>query len=154
MDRTQAQEIAKLLGLLYHFENKHHIGRDDWTEEEHLAWRQKYSKVMLEKIHMRLMAVKGDPNMLPDDPLLAATNHAFKQWHEIPTIFSSATYRLDNYEVERINRYISLTCHRLTIGSHTGAEAAALYHSLAITCHNCGVNVYEYFCDIIDRCAM
>lgn len=41
----------------------------------------------------------------------------------------------------------------LTIGSHTGAGAAALYHSLAITCHRCGVNVYDYFCDIIDQCA-
>ncbi len=41
----------------------------------------------------------------------------------------------------------------LTIGSHSGAEAAALYHSLAITCHRCGVNVFDYFCDIIDRCA-
>ncbi len=51
------------------------------------------------------------------------------------------------------NRYISLTRRRLTIGSHSGAEAAALYHSLAITCHRCSVNVFDYFCDIIDRCA-
>ncbi|WP_290380493.1 transposase, partial [uncultured Duncaniella sp.] len=89
----------------------------------------------------------------PDDPLLAATEHALKQWDEIPRIFASPTYRLDNNEVERINRYISLTRRRLTIGSHSGAEAAALYHSLAITCHQCGVNVFDYFCDIIDRCA-
>ena len=108
---------------------------------------------MLEKIHMRLMAVKGRTGVPPDDPLLAATEHALKQWHEIPRIFESPTYRLDNNEVERINRYISLTRRRLTIGSHTGAEAAALYHSLAITCNRCGVNVYDYFCDIIDRCA-
>lgn len=151
-DRPQAQEIAKLFGLLYHFEHKHRIGKDGWTEQQHLEWRQRYSKVMLEKIHMRLIAVKDSPDMLPDDPLLAATNHALKQWNEIPRIFSSATYKLDNNEVERINRYISLTRRRLTIGSHTGAEAAALYHSLAITCHRCGINVFEYFCDIIDRC--
>ena len=56
-------------------------------------------------------------------------------------------------EVLLPNRYISLTRRRLTIGSHSGAEAAALYHSLAITCHRCGVNVFDYFCDIIDRCA-
>lgn len=152
-DRPQAQEIAKLFGLLYHFEHKHRIGKDGWTEDQHLEWRQRYSKVMLEKIHMRLMAVRDTPGMLPDDPLLAATNHALKQWDEIPRIFSSATYRLDNNEVERINRYISLTRRRLTIGSHTGAEAAALYHSLSITCHRCGVNVFDYFCDIIDKCA-
>ena len=152
-DRPQAQEIARLFGLLYHFEHKHRIGGDGWTGEQHLEWRQRYSKVVLEKIHMRLMAVKDTPDMLPDDPLLAATNHALRQWDEIPRIFSSATYKLDNNEVERINRYISLTRRRLTIGSHTGAEAAALYHSLAITCHRCGISVFEYFCDIIDRCA-
>ncbi len=41
---------------------------------------------------------------------------------------------------------------RLPRPSHArgDAEAAALYHSLAITCHRCGVNVFDYFCD---RCA-
>ena len=152
-DNPQAQEISKLFGLLYHFEHKHKIGRDGWTAEDHLQWRQRYSRVMLEKIHMRLMAVKDRTGVPPDDPLLAAAEHALKQWNEIPRIFASPTYKLDNNEVERINRYISLTRRRLTIGSHSGAEAAALYHSLAITCHRCGVNVFEYFCDIIDRCA-
>lgn len=152
-DNPQAQEIAKLFGLLYHFEHKHRIGKDGWTEEQHLEWRQRYSKVMLEKIHMRLMAVKDRPGIPPDDPLLAATEHSLKQWHEIPRIFESPTYSLDNNEVERINRYISLTRRRLTIGSHTGAETAAVYHSLAITCRRCGINVFEYLCDIIDRCA-
>ncbi|RHU30474.1 hypothetical protein DXD68_01200 [Parabacteroides sp. TM07-1AC] len=152
-DNSQAQEIAKLFGLLYHFEHMHRIGKDGWTENTHIQWRQRYSKVILEKIYMRLIAVKDRTGIPPDDPLLAATNHALKQWHEIPLIFASPTYRLDNNEVERINRYISLTRRRLTIGSHTGAEAAALYHSLAITCHRCGVYVFDYFCDIIDKCA-
>ena len=152
-DNPQAQEIAKLFGLLYHFEHQHRIGKDGWTEKDHLWWRQRYSKVMLEKIHMRLMAVKDRTGVPPDDPLLAATEHALRQWDEIPRIFASPTYKLDNNEVERINRYISLTRRRLTIGSHSGAEAASLYHSLAITCHRCGVNVFDYFCDIIDRCA-
>ncbi len=152
-DNPQAQEIAKLFGLLYHFEHQHRIGKDGWTEDDHLQWRQRYSKVMLEKIRMRLTAVKDRIGVPPDDPLLAATEHALRQWNEIPRIFASPTYKLDNNEVERINRYISLTRRRLTIGSHSGAEAAALYHSLAITCHQCGVNVFDYFCDIIDRCA-
>lgn len=152
-DNPQAQEIARLFGLLYHFEHKHKIGKDSWTADEHLKWRQRYSRIMLEKIHMRLMAVKDRTGVPPDDPLLAATEHALRQWEEIPRIFASPTYRLDNNEVERVNRYISLTRRRLTIGSHSGAETAALYHSLAITCHRCGVNIFEYFCDIIDRCA-
>ena len=152
-DNPQAQEIAKLFGLLYHFEHQHRIGKDGWTEDDHLQWRQRYSKVMLEKIRMRLTAVKDRIGVPPDDPLLAATEHALRQWNEIPRIFASPTYKLDNNEVERINRYISLTRRRLTIGSHSGAEAAALYHSLAITCHRCSVNVFDYFCDIIDRCA-
>lgn len=152
-DNPQAREIAGLFGLLYHFEHKHKIGKEGWTPEQHLQWRQRYSKVLIEKIHMRLIAVKDRPDVPPDDPLLGATEHALKQWDEIPRIFSSPYYHLDNNEVERINRYISLTRRRLTIGSHTGAEAAALYHSLAITCHRCGVNAFEYFCDIIDRCA-
>ena len=152
-ENKDAQEIAKYFGLLYHFEHKHKIGENGWTEEEHLKWRQRYSKVMLEKIHRRLTAIKDRPGIPPDDPLLAAVKHALKQWDEIPRIFESPTYRLDNNEVERINRYISLTRRRLTVGSHTGAETAALYHSLTITCRRCGVNVFEYLCKIIDKCA-
>ena len=152
-DNPKAQEIAKLFGLLYHFEHKHRIGKDGWTEEQHLQWRQRYSGVMLEKIHRRLIAIKDRPGVPPDDPLLAATEHALQHWEEIPYIFSLATYRLDNNEVERVNRYIALTRRRLTIGSHSGAEAAALYHSLAITCLRRNVNVFDYFCDVINRCA-
>lgn len=108
---------------------------------------------MLEKIHRGLIEIKDRPRIPPDDPLNAAAEHALKQWNEIPAIFSSPTYRLDNNEVERINRYISLTRRRLTIGSHTGAEVVVLYHSLAITCNRGGINIFEYFCNIIDRCA-
>lgn len=108
---------------------------------------------MLEKIHRGLIEIKDRSGIPSDDPLNAATEHALKQWNEIQTIFSSPAYRLDNNEVERINRYISLTRRRLTIGSHTGAGGVVLYHSLAITCHRCGINVFEYLCDIIDRCA-
>lgn len=152
-ENPKAQEIAGYFGLLYHFEHKHKIGVDGWTAQEHLQWRQRYSKVMLEKIHMRLTAVKERTDIPPDDPLLAATNHALKQWPQIPRIFASATFRLDNNEIERINRSISLTRKRLTVGSHAGAETGALYHSLALTCHRCGVSAFDYFCDIIDRCA-
>ena len=42
-DNPQAQEIAKLFGLLYHFEHRHKIGKDGWTAEDHLKWRQRYS---------------------------------------------------------------------------------------------------------------
>lgn len=151
-DNPQAQEIAKLFGLLYHFEHKHHIGQDGWTEEQHLQWRQRYSAVLLEKIHGRLTAIKNRPGVPPDDLLLGATEHALKQWNAIPHIFSSPTYKLDNNNVERVNRYISLTRRRLTIGSHKGAEVAALYHSIAISCHQCKVNIFNYLCDIITRC--
>lgn len=152
-DNPKAQEIAKEFGLLYHFEHQHKIGVDGWTEEEHLNWRQRYSKIMLKKIHTRLLSVKNRPGIPPDDPLLAAAKHALKQWDEIPAIFASPTYRLDSNEVERVNRYVSLARRRLTIGSHAGAEVATLYHSLAITCHRNKVNVFDYLCDIIDRCA-
>lgn len=152
-DNNTARQMAKRFSLLYHFEHKHKTGKDGWTDEDHIQWRQRYSKVMIEKIYRGLIEIKDRPGIPPDDPLNAAVDYALKQWHEIPAIFSSPKYRLDNNEVERINRYISLTRRRLTIGSHTGAEVAVLYHSLAITCHRCGINIFEYFCDIIDRCA-
>lgn len=108
---------------------------------------------MLEKIYRGLIEIKDRPGIPPDDLLNADAEHALKQQDEIQSIFSSPTYWLDNNEVKQINRYISLTRRRLTVGSHTGSEVAVLYHSLVITCHKCGINVFEYLCDIIDRCA-
>lgn len=144
-DNTMAQQTARRFGLLYHFEHKHKIGKAGWTADNHLQCRQRYSKVILEKIYRGLIATKDRSGIPPDDSLNAVAGHVLKQWHEIPAIFSSPTYRLDNNEVERINRYISLTRRRLTIGSHTGAEVGVLYHSLSITYHRCGINIFEYF---------
>lgn len=41
--------MAKRFSLLYHFEHKHKTGKDGWTDEDHIQWRQRYSKVMIEK---------------------------------------------------------------------------------------------------------
>lgn len=90
-DNPQAQEIARLFGLLYHFEHQHRIGKDGWTEDDHLQWRQRYSKVMLEKIRMRLTAVKDRIGVPPDDPLLTATEHALRQWDEF--VKSKGSYK-------------------------------------------------------------
>ncbi len=58
---------------------------------DHLQWPTAISKVMLEKIRMRLTAVKDRIGVPPDDPLLAATEHALRQWNEIPASFASPT---------------------------------------------------------------
>lgn len=111
------REFAKLLGLLFHFEHKHKIGKDEWTADDHLLWRQRYSMVILEKIHMRLVALKKRPNIPSDNPMNAAVEHALKQWNEIPAIFSSPAYRLDNNEVERININTATTDNQLSCRS-------------------------------------
>lgn len=152
-DNPKAKQIAQLFGLLYHFEHQHTIGQDQWTIHDHLLWRQRYSKIILERIHRRLIAIKSRTDIPPDDPLKAATEHALKQWTQIPAIFASPILHLDNNEVERVNRVISLARRRLTIGSHTGAETAVLYHSIVSSCQRCGVNIFQYLCDILDRCA-
>ena len=97
-DDPQAQEIAKLFGLLYHFEHKHRTGEDGWTAEKHLEWRQRYSKVMLEKIRMRLTAVKdriGVPPMtrrLPPPPNMHLNNGTrYRAFSPLPPIGSTTT---------------------------------------------------------------
>ena len=82
---------------------------------------------------------------------LCCTLHNLPKAKGLMTSSTSLSKFLDNLAV-RINRYISLTQRRLTIDSHAGTEVAVLYHSLAITCHRYSINVFEYLCDIIDRC--
>ncbi len=64
----------------------------------------------------------------------------------IPRIFASPTYRLDNNEVEAINATYpdrSPTDNRLTLRS----RSRACTHRWPSTAQ-CGVNVFDYFCDI------
>jgi predicted solute-binding protein len=101
-----------------------------------------------------LLIIQADKNTLPKSNLGKAVNYALNEHEALCNYLKDADYRLDNNDMERINRYISLSRkNSLFSGSHEGAERTALIYSLACSCRLHGINSFEYFVSLINKMA-
>ena len=108
------------------------------------------SKVVFEKLEKKLREVEKDIKTITNTKLRNAVSYCLNELGAIENIISSTEYDLDNNEIERPMRYISLSRkNSLFCGSNKGAERSALIYSLAISCRLNNVNTYDYFNDII-----
>lgn len=139
---------------LYHNEHMHKVGQDGWTVEDNQKWRQEYAPPILEEIKAKLLEVKKRKDLIPDSDLAKAVTYALNEWEYVEPIFTRGDYKLDNNTVEFYNRFISLSRkNSMFFGSHKGAERAAIYYSLACSCHMHGINFFEYISDVLNRAA-
>lgn len=149
----RAGEILNLFNLLYDREHRHRIGRDGWTVNDNLRWREEYAPPILDRIKACLDSVKSDPDVPKDSDLMGAVTYALNEWEWVPDIFTGGDYDLDNNLIERMQRLVSiLRRNSLFFGSHKGGKTAAIYLSLVVSCRLNGVNVMEYISDILNRC--
>lgn len=73
---------------------------------------------------------------------------------DIWNVFIVPTYLLDNNTIKQVNRCISLIQHSsLFFGSHTRANRAAIYYSLACSCCQRRMFFFEYISDIMTSTA-
>ena len=73
-------------------------------------------------------------------------------WSSIEAIPTADDYSWDNNQIERINRYVSLSRkNSLFFGSHAGAERGCIFYSLACSCRLHHINFFEYLSDILNR---
>lgn len=153
-DNPKANKILKLLNLFYNREHQHRIGKDGWTEEDNLKWRREYAPPIIEKLKTELKKLKEDPDVPPKCALAEAVTFADNEMKWLPGIFESGKYLLDNNNLERINRCISLyRRNSMFFGSHKGAERASVYFSIAMSCRLNGINMFDYVTDMLNRCA-
>lgn len=149
-----ADKIYNLFNELYHQEHKHKIGEKGWTIEDNRKWRQKYAPPILKKIKAALDRVAARKDLPPDNELRKAVNYTLAEWRDVPNIFTGGNFHLDNNEIERFNRYISMSRRSsLFFGSHKGAENAAIYYSLACSCRMHNINFFDYISDLLERAA-
>lgn len=91
-------------------------------------------------------------DLLPKSPLAQAVGYALNEYNAICDIFKRGDTALDNNYIERIQRYISLSRRNsLFFGSHEGARRGAILYSIAISCKQNGVNLFEYISDVIEK---
>ena len=150
-----AEEMLSAANLLYENDHKHRIGKDGWTVEDNLQWRQEYAPPILNKLKAILLRVQAQTDKYPPKSLMSkSVNYFLNEWDGIEAIATGGDYSWDNNLIERINRYISLSRkNSLFFGSHAGAERGAIFYSLACSCRLHKVNFFEYLSDVLNRVA-
>lgn len=149
----EADTILALANELYRNEHRHSIGKDGWTVEDNLKWRQKYAPPILKKLKKVLLDIQKQENKYPPkSPMRKAVNYMLNEWDGLEAIATGGDYSWDNNLIERLNRYISLSRkNSLFFGSHAGAERGSVFYSLACSCRLHGINFFEYLSDILNR---
>ena len=146
--------IVRLINYIYHLDHKHSIGQDGWTEAKHRKWRKDMCKPIMKIIRKKLDRMAADKTILPKTEKYDAVHYMLGEWDALMNIFKRGDYHLDNNDIERLNRYISLSRRNsLFFGSHKGAGRGAMFYSLVCSCRLNGVNFFEYISDVINKAA-
>lgn len=147
-----AQDVVCLFNKFYQEDHKHTVGKDGWTVEDHLAYRQSYASDILLDLRDKLEKISSRKDLLPKSNLAQAVGYTLNEYNAICDIFKRGDTSLDNNYIERIQRYISLSRRNsLFFGSHEGARRGAILYSIAISCKLNGINLFDYIQDVIDR---
>lgn len=151
-----ADTILTLSNELYRNEHRHSIGKDGWTVEDNLKWRQEYAPPILERLKAVLLEVqKQEEKYPPKSPMRRAVNYMLNEWDGLEAITTGGDYFWDNNLIERLNRYISLSRkNSLFFGSHAGARRGCVFYSLACSCRLHRINFFEYLTDILNRASV
>lgn len=149
-----AGRIYGLINRLYQKEHMHKVGRNGWTVEDNLRWRQQYAPPILLEIQAEFEAQRARADLTPKSPMAAAVNYLDDEWEAVCGIFARGDTDLDNNLVERMQRYFALSRHSsLFFGSHKGAERAAVIYTVALSAKMNNLCLYDYFLDIINTTA-
>ena len=153
-DDSDCRVIVRLINHLYHQEHKHTIGKDGWTERKNYRWRRQYALPTLKILRRKLDRMAADPLLLPKTERYDAVHYMLNEWKAVGNIFTRGDYHLDNNEIERLNRYVSLSRRNsLFFGSHAGAERGTVFYSLSCSCRLNGINFFEYITDVLNKSA-
>ncbi len=143
----QQQDKAKEFIDIY---NEFYLIRKNQPKEDWV----KSSKLVFEKLELRLNQEVNSPETIANVKLAAAINYSLNELEAIRNIIVSENYQLDNNSVERSMRYISISRRNsMFCGSVEGARRMALIYSLAVSCRLNNVNSFVYFSDILNKLA-
>lgn len=142
-EQAQAQVIIDLYNQFYMIRKQR--PKEKWKEE---------SLKVYNTLEKELRKIERNPETLGNNILSKATAYCLNELESIYNIITSTDYDLDNNEIERPMRYISISRRNsLFCGSNSGAERTATLYSLAISCRLNDVNTFLYFKDVIQRLA-
>lgn len=142
-EQTDASEVVDLYNQFYIIRKKK--PKEKWKE---------LSLKVYEKLEKKLRDIERDSEKLPNHILRKAAAYCLNELESIYNIIVSTEYDLDNNQIERPMRYISISRRNsLFCGSNAGAQRTATLYSLAISCRLNNVNTFSYFKDVIQQLA-
>jgi len=117
-----------------------------------LELRQQRTRPMVEKLRGTLDEWKDSNRLLPKSPLRQAVTYADNQWEALNRFLGDGRLPIDNNRAENHIRPFALGRKNwLFFGNARGGRAAAVLHSLMVTCRINGVNPYAYLEDVLRR---
>lgn len=141
-----ANEIIQQIAKLYKVESE----AKGMNPEKRRELRLRKAVPLLEQLFLKIDAL--NQRLLPQHPLKEATEYALKQKEALERYTTDGRFEIDNNAIERQMRPIAVgRKNYLFAGSHSGAEAAAIYYSLINSCKLNQINPREYLRDVIRR---
>jgi transposase len=148
--RALAEYFLNETRIIYAIED--FADRQQLTPDQRLEIRKKHLTPILGQVANWLQEQKSSNSFPPDSPTGQAFTYAVNHWHMLSELLTDGRLLLDNNEVERAIRPVTLyRKNSLFAGNGHGAERAALYFSLLETCKLNNIDPYEYLCDVYDR---
>lgn len=117
-----------------------------------LALRQERSKPIMEQIGEIMKGWRGTNRLLPKSLLGKAVTYAENQWVALNRFLWDGRLPIDNNRAENLIRPFAVGRKNwLFFGNARGGRAAAVLHSLMVTCRLNQVNPYAYMEDVLRR---
>lgn len=147
-NKVLADQVLTYFNIIYRIEA--YAKRKQFSSDQRLVLRRKYSRHFLEKI--RSWLDEQEDKHVPGTPLAKAVTYANNQWSKLKILFDDGKIDVDNNSTERAIRPITLfRKNSLFASNEHGGERAALFYSLVETCKLNGIDPFKYLNDVYDR---
>jgi transposase len=143
-------EVLGEMARLYQVEEEARASQ--MTFEQRLALRQQRSRPVMANLKERTVAIRKD--VLPQSALGKACDYALRQWKRLCLFLEDGQVEIDNNRCENAIRPIALGRKNwLHIGSEQAGPKIAAIISVMETCRRLGLNVRDYFNDVLPKLA-
>ena len=145
-----ANEALTLIKELYQVERE--IKEKQIAQEEIPEYRETNALPILEDLKKWVTTVRDDPTVLPKSDLYNACSYTIAHWDGLTKYISNGAIPISNIKIEQQIRNLKLGAKNwLFASSESGARTVAVMNSLVCTCKMNGINILEYFNDILKR---
>lgn len=142
--------VLKQIGQLYRIEKRLRESRAGPALRE--ATRQSESKMIIRRLHRVLTQWSESGRHMPKSLLGKAINYALNRWDMLEVYLTDGRLEICNNLIENRVRPTAIgKKNYLFFGSEEAGERSAIIYSIVTSCHNHGIDPFEYMKDVLER---